>query len=60
MLKNSNFQWMLEFFNGLYYFKLPGTDFDNLPELEAFCGETAGLKIRIYFNSFLRTLLLPN
>jgi hypothetical protein len=33
------------------YFKLPGTDFVNLPELAAACGDTAGRMIFIFFNS---------
>jgi hypothetical protein len=31
------------------YFKLPGTDFVNLPELAAACGDTAGRMIFIFF-----------
>lgn len=35
------------------YFKLPGTDLESLPELDAAIGDTAGRKIRIFPPPFL-------
>ena len=50
--KSPHSSFGIEGFFHFHYLKLPGTDFEILPEFVACCGETAGFNIRIFINSF--------